>query len=104
MSDGQEATQITAYDKTYARSAIRKTREAIETALELIRNHEDGPFTMTMAIRDIDSQVDSIDTEIGILIGTLEQATEVILRYRTRYEEALRQRDAVLQILQQPIE
>src|ERR1700730_11068293 len=79
--------------------AVAAVRTAIEDALELIRNCEDGPFTMTVALRTIEERLDVVYSQMGLLNASREDLREIALKLRDQYEEAIQQRDAVIQAL-----
>ena len=78
---------------------IQETHAAVEEALGFIERQEDGPFTMTVALKDIDSQVDAIATEVSCLMGSVEVLHTVAAKLRDQRDEALRQRDLLLALI-----
>jgi hypothetical protein len=79
--------------------AIQETREAINAAILLIENQEDGPITMRAALKDIDARLDSIETEVCYLNGTVEKFGAITAKLREQRDEVIRQRDALLTVL-----
>lgn len=90
-------------DKT-PQELIDEAHQAIEHALELIRNQEDGPFTMTIALREIDQQICAIENALSYWKGGLQRAKDFALKLRGQRDEAVRQRDHVIEMLQQVLD
>ncbi|MEP7289839.1 MAG: hypothetical protein ABI947_29160 [Chloroflexota bacterium] len=82
--------------------AIQATRAAIEEALGFIKRQEDGPLTMTFALRDIDEQVDAIETEVWCVVVALDNMNEVVARLSHQRDEAMRQYNTLLSLFGLP--
>jgi hypothetical protein len=76
--------------------AFREANAIIDEALRLIRDHEDGPFTMTVTIREIRDRVNALESEIWLLQGDLSKQTEISIKLREELGTAVRQRDILL--------
>jgi hypothetical protein len=76
--------------------AIREARHAIQEVLGYIKRQEDGPVTMTYALRDIDKTVDDIQFEASYLAGESERWRVIAAKALEQRDEALRQRDILL--------
>ncbi|MEP7287021.1 MAG: hypothetical protein ABI947_14795 [Chloroflexota bacterium] len=83
----------------HIQQAIEETHAAVEEALGFIERQEDGPFTMTVALKDIDLQVDAIATEAACLMGTVESLQAVAAKLRDQRDEAIHQRDLLLALI-----
>ncbi|MEP7284853.1 MAG: hypothetical protein ABI947_03690 [Chloroflexota bacterium] len=80
----------------YIKQAIQETHAAVEEALGFIERQEDGPFTMTIALKDIDSQVDAIETQAICLLGAVESLHSIAARLLEQRDEAIRQRNLLV--------
>ena len=79
--------------------AIRETRQAIKEALGYIERQEDGPVTMHYALKDIDNTVTAIQCEVSYLSGALERFQAITAKALEQRDEALRQRDILIDLL-----
>ena len=92
-----------AYYKEFAAKSIEKTRQAIETAIELINNGEDGPSTMRHALHTIDDHLDTVDTAISLYSATTSEFVALVRNLREQYAAALEQRNRVIELLKADI-
>jgi hypothetical protein len=86
-------------DSEQIEKVLNETREAIQAALTLIDNQEDGPITMRAALKDIYSRVDDIETEFAYLSSTTNYLNAIALKLLEQRDEAVRQRDMLLALL-----
>jgi hypothetical protein len=89
------STKLNSY-KTDIAAAIDEAREAIEDALECIRNQEDGPLTMRAALAEIGEKLDRVESEVCCMSYSYENLSVTIARLNQQRDEALRQRTAAL--------
>jgi hypothetical protein len=75
---------------------MREAREAIQAAVTLIDNQEDGPVTMRAALAAIGQCFDLLDTEVWLLKGDLMTSAEINAKLRAQLGEVARQRDILL--------
>jgi hypothetical protein len=82
-----------------AEQAIQETRSAIHEALGYIQRQEDGPFTMTVALREIAARLDALESEIGLMGCAIEDWHMLAMRVTRQRDEVIRERDTVLRKL-----
>jgi hypothetical protein len=75
---------------------LNEARQAIQAALTLIDNQEDGPVTMRAAINEVKALFDLMETEVWLLKGDLIASTEISAKLREQLGEIARQRDILL--------
>ncbi|MEP7284376.1 MAG: hypothetical protein ABI947_01250 [Chloroflexota bacterium] len=80
----------------HIKQSIEETHTAVDEALGFIERQEDGPFTMTAALKDIDSQVDAIATEVSCLMGSVEVLHAAAVKLHVQRDEAIRQRNLLV--------
>ena len=80
-------------------TAIRETRQAIQDSLGYIDRQEDGPFTMRIALKEIDDRLNAIETEVSCLVGSIDRFHAIALKLMEQRNEALRQRDLLIAVL-----
>jgi hypothetical protein len=72
---------------------IHEAYAAIREANGYIDRQEDGPFTMRMALRDIEKRVSAIQAEMWYLTGALDRYQAITAIVIEQRDEAIRQRD-----------
>jgi hypothetical protein len=77
--------------------AIQETWDAVEEALTFIRQQEDGPLTMTFALRGIKERLTVIENEAEYLHGTAERFHMLAQKFLTQRDAALKQRDILIE-------
>ena len=92
-------TKLTGY-KTDIAAAINEARDAIEEALECIRNQEDGPLTMRAALAEIGERLDRVESEVCCMSYSYKNLSVMIARLNQQRDEALRQRNAAVRHVQ----
>lgn len=83
-----------------AAQALEAARAAIVEGLRLIEDQEDGPFTMRCQIKAIDERVDDIERQVSRLTCALEGWSKVATRLESQRDEALRQRDLLIALIE----
>jgi hypothetical protein len=78
---------------------IEKAYAAIQEAITLIDNQEDGPFTMRCALKVIEECVTLIESEGVYLQARAEDMNAIALKMRDQRDEALNQRDMLVEII-----
>jgi hypothetical protein len=75
---------------------IHETRHAIKQALGYIKRQEDGPVTMTYALKKIDKVVTDLQVEASYMSGEADRWRDIAAKALEQRDEALRQRDILL--------
>lgn len=83
-----------------AERAIEDARAAIAEGLRLIEDQEDGPFTMRCQIKEIDERVDDIERRVFSLGMVMERWEEIATRLEQQRDEAIRQRDLLIAVIE----
>jgi hypothetical protein len=81
---------------TDAEKALKEAKLAIEAAIQLIIDQEDGPVTMRAVLKEAIDRIDTADTEVWLLKGDLLTATEINAKLRDQLGETAHQRDILL--------
>jgi hypothetical protein len=85
--------------KVAIEAAIRDTRQAIEEAIDLINNHEDGPATMRAALNDIEQHLSDVETEVSCMEHSYQDVLVLMARINQQRDEALKQRSIAVRQL-----
>lgn len=70
--------------------AFHETRTAIDEALTYIERQEDVPVTMRCALREISARLDTVETEVCYLAGTLDWLQGITLELQAQRDRLLR--------------
>jgi septal ring factor EnvC (AmiA/AmiB activator) len=87
--------------KEQAELAIEDARAAIAESLRLIADQEDRPNTMRCQIKEIDERVDDIERRVSALGMVMDRWEEIATRLEQQRDEALRQRDLLMAVIEQ---
>lgn len=79
--------------------ASKETWDKIEEALGYIKRQEDGPFTMTVAIREIGEKLDRLETEVSILCAGYQEVEVMTRLLRSQRREAFKARDRMRRVI-----
>jgi hypothetical protein len=85
--------------KVSIEAAMRETRQAINDAIELINNHEDGPATMRSALNEIEQYLSNVETEVSCMEHSYQDVLALMARVNGQRDEALKQRNIALRQL-----
>jgi hypothetical protein len=86
-------------DQAAIYEVIQEAHEAIQAALTLIDNQEDGPVTMRAVLKLIDARLNEVETEAWYLINTADRVNGLSGRLREQRDEVLRQRDLLAEFV-----
>ena len=73
--------------------AITRSFASIDHALDLIAEHTDGPFEMSIALKQILSHVKATDQETSLLRDTVEEQSHLIDQLASQRRALIIERD-----------
>jgi hypothetical protein len=78
------------------RQAVNQLRDAVKIIHKNIDEHTDGPFEMRYSTRNVDKQVEVVDTEGEILLALVDDLIVSLGRVRQQRDDAIRQARAAM--------